>query len=70
MGKSVAQIRAMVAKADPGMEITDEAAQQMTKIPSFVTGLAVKKTVKRARQQGVKVIDGEFAAKIKGEHFP
>lgn len=70
MGKSIAQIRAMISKIDPDMEITDEAAGQMTKIPSFVAGMAVKKTVKRARQEGVTVIDGNFAARIKGENFP
>lgn len=70
MGKSVAQIRAMIAKIDPDMEISDDAAQEMTKIPSFVAGMAVKKTVKRARQEGVQLIDGNFAAKIKGENFP
>ena len=70
MGKSVDQIRAMINKLDPDMEITDDAAREMTKIPSFVAGMAVKKTVKRARQEGVRVIDGDFAAKIKGENFP
>ena len=69
MGKSVAQIRAMISKIDPDIEITDEAAGQMTRIPSFVAGMAVKKTVKRAHQEGVKLIDGDFAAKIKGENF-
>ena len=69
MGKSVAQIKALVTKLDPDMEITDEAAESMTAIPGFVVKMAIKKTLKRARQEGVTVIDGEFADKIKGERF-
>ena len=70
MGKSIAQIRAIINKLDPEMEITDEAAGEMTKIPSFVAGMAIRKTVKRAHQEGVTLIDSDFASKIKGENFP
>jgi hypothetical protein len=41
----------------------------MTKIPRPFVGMAVKKTVKRAHQEGVTVIDKAFAEKIKRENW-
>jgi hypothetical protein len=70
MGKSVEQIIDIVTKLDPGMEITREAASAMTAIPGLFVKMAIKKTVKRARQEGVKVIDKAFTDKIKKENYP
>ena len=70
MGKSVEQIMQIVAKLDPGLEITRDAAEAMTAIPGPFVKMAIKKTIKRAREEGVTVIDGEFSARIKSENFP
>jgi len=70
MGKSVAQITDMVSKLDPTIKITPEAASAMTAIPALFTKMAVKKTIKRAREEGVNVIDKAFTDKIKGENYP
>lgn len=69
MGKSVQQIVAMFAKQDPSLEVIEEAVTGMTKIPGPFVGMAVKKTVKRARQEGVTVIDKAFADKIRRENW-
>jgi Cft2 family RNA processing exonuclease len=69
MGKSVDQIIAMFAKQDPDLEVIEDAVKNMTKIPRPFVGMAVKKTVKRAHQEGVTVIDKAFAEKIKRENW-
>jgi hypothetical protein len=70
MGKSVEQIIDIVTKLDPGMEITREAASAMTAIPGLFVKMAIKKTLKRARQEGVQVIDKAYTDKIKKENYP
>jgi len=70
MGKSVEQIIAIVSKLDSSMEITPEAASAMTAIPGPFAKMAIRKTLKRARQEGIQVIDMEFASKVKGENYP
>jgi len=69
MGKSVDQIIAMFAKADPNLEVMEDAVVNMTKIPRPFVGMAVKKTVKRAREEGVTVLDKAFADQVKRENW-
>ena len=70
MGKSVEQIIDMVRKLDSSMEITPEAASAMTAIPGLFTKMAVKKTIKKAHEEGIQLIDKAFTDKIKGENYP
>ena len=68
MAKSVAQIQAMVEKLDPEIRISEEAAEAMTAIPGLFVKMAVKKTVKRAREEGVTLIDMDFAERLRDEN--
>ncbi len=69
MGKTVEQIIEMFAKHDHDLEVHVDAVKDMTRIPRPFVGLAVKKTVKRAHEEGVTVIDKDFAEKIKRENW-
>ena len=69
MGKSVEQILDMFARHDPNLEVVKEAVKDMTRIPRPFVGVAGKKTVKRAHEEGVTVIDKAFADRGKRENW-
>ena len=46
-----------------------EAAEAMTGIPGLFVKMAIKKTVKRARQEGLTLIDLEFAERMRDDRY-
>ncbi|MEH6549255.1 MAG: hypothetical protein V7711_17140 [Pseudomonadales bacterium] len=69
MGKTAEQIIEIAKKVDDSIEFSIEAAEAMSVIPGPFVKMAIKKTIKRAHEEGVTVVDMAFSDKIRDENF-
>ena len=59
----MSDIQAIMEQAnsiDDEVQFTEDACEQLARVPSFVLDMALKGVVKKAKEQGVTTIDAAF----------
>ena len=65
----VEKVREQVKGIDAELDITDDAAEQLTAIPSMFRGMALKAIAGKAQEEGVKTIDKDLVDRVNKERM-
>ena len=65
----IEKVKEQVKDIDASLEITDDAAQGLTAVPSMFRGMALKAIIGKAKEEGLTLIDKEFVDKVNKERM-